>query len=263
MKQLAVALVIGAVLGTAVPSFAQTGDQAASRTDLGAAQGSQTFTVKHHVIVWGGLGLDLDVIGDVTAGALGTIRGTPALVGSTAFPDVYVNTQRRRYVGIGYGLFDKTEVFARYQEANNPAATVLIGQFGTATNTFAVAFDNYKDRLLEFGLRKYTATPRNVRQYFALVGGIKEVDPLGIVMQPPGGNLRAELYSKSRVPTFGLEFGLSLEFHKLGIFLESGLRYQKRLTRNDTDLAQYGFEDLNNTAIRIFIPVTTGLLLRF
>ena len=260
MKSCVLALAFGALLGSAAPVFAQAGS---SKTDIGAAQGSQAFTVKHHLIVWGSLGLDLDVIGDVTAGALGTIRGTPVLVSATAFPDVYVATQRRRYLGVGYGVFDKTELFVRYQEANNPAATVVIGQFGTSASTFAVAFDNYKDRLVEFGLRKYIATPKNSRQYFAIVGGMKQVDPLGIVLQVPGGSVRTELYSQSRIPSFGLEFGVSLEFHKLGIFLESGLRYQQRLTRNDADLAPYGLEDLNNTAIRLFMPINAGLLLRF
>jgi len=262
MRAVAVAAALCAVLATAAPALAQAPGQG-SRTDIGGRQGKQAFSVKRHLIVWGSMGLDLNVIGDVTGSALGTIRGTSMLVNPTAFPDVYVRTPRRRYVAVGYGLFDKTEVFARYTDANNPASTVIIGLFGSNTDTFAVAFDNYKDRMVEFGLRKYIATPKATREYFAIVGGMKTVDPLSIDMQVPGGTVRTELYSKSRIPSIGIEFGVSLEWHKLGIFLESGMRYQKRLTRNDRDLVQYGLEDLNNTGIRLFMPVNMGLLLRF
>lgn len=262
MRHLAIALTFGAVLATPAPALAQAAGQG-GRTDLGGRQGAQTFSVRGHVIVWGAVGFDLDVFGDVTAGGLGTIRGTAMSVEATVYPDVYVRTPRRRYLGVGYGLFDKAEVFARYQAARNPAATVVIGRFGTNSNTFPVSFDEYKDTLVEFGIRKYFATPRSSREYFALVGGMKTVEPISMTMQAPGGDVRAELYGKSRVASFGLEFGVTLEFHKVGVFIESGLRYQKGLTRNDDELAAYQLEAVNNTGGRFFMPANIGLLVRF
>ena len=262
MKQLAVVIVFAAALTIPAPAGAQAPGQGA-RTDLGSAQGDQAFTVHKHFIVWGALGLDLDVIGNLTNGALGRVRGKETSVDAAAYPDVYVRTPRRRYLGVGYGLFKKGEVFVRYQEASNPAATIVIGKFETGTNTFAVSFDDYKDRLIEFGIRKYIATPKSTREYFALVGGVKTVQPIGMTMQVPGGNVRTELYSTSRIASMGLEFGVSLEFHKIGLFIESGIRYQKRLTRNDDELALYDLQDLNNTGIRLFMPANIGLLIRF
>ena len=262
MKQLAVIVAFSAVLATSAPAFAQAPGQGA-RTDIGGTQGQQTFNVRGHLIVWGAMGLDLDVIGNVTSGALGTLRGTNILVDSTAYPDVYVRTQRRRYVGVGLGIFEKTELFARYQEASNPAATVVIGQFGAATNTFAINFDTYKDRLIEGGLRKYLASPKSSRVYFALSGGMKSVQPLGMTMQAPGGNVPAQLYGKSRVLSLGMDFGVTLESHKVGLFLEAGMRYQGRLNRNDSDLTAYGLQALNDTGMRLFMPATVGVLVRF
>jgi len=250
------------MLATTSPALAQAAGQG-GRTDLGGTQGGQTFSVRGHVIVWGAGGFDLDVIGDVTAGGLGSIRGTAMTIDATAYPDVYVRTPRRRYLGVGYGLFEKAEIFARYQDANNPASTIVIGRFGTNSNTFPVSFDNYKDRLIEFGIRKYFATPKSSREYFALVGGMKTVDPISMTMQAPGGSVRAELYGKSRIPSLGLEFGVTLEFHKIGVFIESGLRYQKGLTRNDNELAAYQLEAVNNTGGRFFMPANVGLLVRF
>jgi len=262
MKRLAVIVALLAALATAAPASAQAPGQG-SRTDIGGTQGAQTFNVRGHLIVWGSMGLDLDLIGDVTASSLGSIRGTSMLIDATAYPDVYVRTQRRRSVGVGFGVFQKAEIFARYQEANNPAASVIIGQFGTSSNGFGVGFDNYKDRMIDFGIRKYLASPRASRVYFALAGGMKTVEPLSMTMQVPGGNVRTELYGKSRIPSVGLEFGLTLEYHKIGMFAEGGFRYQKRLTRNDDDLALYKLQDVNNTGIRIFLPTTIGLLVRF
>lgn len=259
MKHLAAIVAFGAALATSAPALAQAPGQG-SRTDIG---GEQVFSVRGHFIVWGAMGLDLDVIGDVTSGSLGRIGGTGMLVDSTAYPDVYVRTQRRRYVGVGVGVTQRSELFARYQEANNPAATVIIGQYGASSNSFAVSFDNYKDRLIEFGIRKYIASPKSSREYFAISGGMKTVQPISMTMQVPGGNVRTELYSTSRVPCVGLEFGATVEFHKIGLFLESGLRYQGRLSRNDADLAAYELQDLNNTGFRLYMPVNVGLLVRF
>ena len=249
------------VLLAAAPAFAQNAGQ--DRSTIGANKGSQTFSVLGKFSVFGGLGLDLDVIGDVTAPAVGTIRGTSSVIQGTAYPDVYVKTQRRRYIGASFGFRPKTEVMARYQEANNPAATVAAGRFGTASNEFAVAFDDYKDTLIEFGLRHYMATPKRTRQYFSLLGGMKTVNALGMQMRPPGGANRTALYSKSRIPSIGIELGIALQFGHLGVFVESGVRWQQRLKRDDTDLEQYSLTDANNTGSRIFMPATFGLHFRF
>lgn len=266
MKQWAIVSVVVSALAFAVasPARAQQAPPAgSSQTDLGGKEGSQTFSVRGHFIFWGAGGLDLDVLGDVTSSALGTIRGTQMLIDPTAYPDVYVRTQRRRSAGVGFGVLKSVELFARYEDTNNPASAVVIGKFGSQTNTFGVAFDNYKDRLIEFGLRKYLASPKRTRVYIALSGGIKTVEPISMTMQVPGGNVRTELYGKSRVPAYGVGFGVTLEYKHFGVFIDSGFRLQKRLARNDNELALYGLEDVNNTGVRFFMPATLGLLVRF
>ena len=260
-RRLAVLPTVVFILMSAAPAFAQDAGQ--DRSTIGAKRGSQTFTVKGKFSVFGGVGFDLDVIGDVTAPAVGSIHGTSTAIQGTAYPDVYVRTQRRRYLGASFGFKPKTEIMARYQEANNPASTVSAGASGVASNGFAVAFDDYKDRLIEFGLRHYMATPKRTRQYFSLLYGVKTVDALGMQMRPPGGANRTALYSKSRIPSIGLEFGIAVEYGHVGVFLESGLRWQKRLKRDDTDLAQYELTDANNTGARVFMPATFGLHFRF
>ncbi len=266
MKQWAILSAFVSAFALAVPQpvlAQQTPPAGSSRTDLGGKEGNQTFSVRGHIILWGAGGLDLDVLGNVTGGALGTIRGTQMLIDVTAYPDVYVRTQRRRSAGIGFGVLKSVELFARYEDTNNPASAVVIGKFGSDTNTFGVAFDNYKDRLIEFGLRKYLASPKRSRVYIALSGGMKTVEPISMTMQVPGGNVRTELYSKSRIPSYGVGFGVTLEYRHFGFFVDSGFRYQKRLMRNDSDLALYGLEDVNNTGVRFFMPATLGLLVRF
>jgi hypothetical protein len=249
------------VLICAAPALAQDAGQ--ERSTIGAKAGSQTFSVLGKFSVFGGMGLDLDVIGDVTAPAVGTIRGTGFAIQGNAYPDVYVRTQRRRYLVASFGFRPKTEIMARYQEANNPAATVSAGVYGSGGLGFAVLVDDYKDRLIEFGLRHYMATPKRTRQYFSILGGMKTVDAIGMEMRPPGGANRTALYSKSRVPSIGFEIGFALEYGHVGVFLESGARWQKRLKRDDTDLAQYSLTDVNNTGPRIFMPATFGLHFRF
>lgn len=249
------------VLLSATPAAAQ--DAGETRSTIGAAAGSQTFSVKGKFSVFGGVGLDLDVLGDISAGGVGTIRNTPAVIQPAAFPDVYVKTQRRRYFGAAFGFKRKTEIMVRYQEAKNPASTVALGGFGSADNTFPVVVDDYHDRLVEFGLRHYFATPKRSRQYFTLLYGMKTVDAISMDTRPPGGPIPMALYSKSTVPSIGLEFGVSLEFGHMGVFLESGARWQKKLKRDDTDLAKYDLETVNDTGSRLFMPATLGLHFRF
>jgi hypothetical protein len=249
------------VLLSAVPAVAQDAGQA--RSTLGASQGSQTFSVKGKVSVFGAMGLDLDVLGDISVGGIGEVRGTPTLIQQAAFPDVYVKTQRRRYLGASFGFKRKTEIMVRYQEAANPAATILLGIFGTNDNTFPVTVDDYKDRLVEFGIRHYFATPKRSREYFSLLVGRKTVDAISMTMRPPGGPIPVALYSKSAVPSISLDFGVSLEYGHVGIFLESGARWQKNLTRDDTDLAKYQLDGVNDSGARLFMPATLGLHVRF
>jgi hypothetical protein len=250
-----------ALLAAPRAAAAQTAGQ--ERSTIGASKGGQVFSVKGKFSVFGAVGLDLDVIGDVTVPALGVIRGTQVSIQGTAYPDVYVKTQHRRYAGLSYGFKRKTEILARYQSANNPAATVAAGDFGTATNDFPVAFDTYKDRMFEFGLRHYMATPKHTRQYFSLLYGLKTVEAIGMDMQAPGGSVRTALYSQSRIPSIGLEFGLALEKDHFSIFLESGVRWQKKLTRDDTELTALQMTGVNDTGARLFMPATLGLHFRF
>jgi hypothetical protein len=256
------AVTLAALVATASPAAAQQAGQ--DRTTIGGAQGSQAFSVRGKVTLFAGPGLDLDVLGNVTAGGIGQIRGTQTLIEDTAYPDVYVKTQRRVSGGISIGIFKKTELVVRYQEAKNPASTVLIGAFGTNDNRFPVRIDDYHDRMVEFGMRRYFATPRRSRQYWTLLFGYKQVDAIGMDMQAPGGTVRANLYSQSRVPSIGLEFGVTLEFlGHAGLYLESGARWQKKLKRDDTDLAMYDLQLLNDTGSRLFMPATLGVLIRF
>lgn len=258
------ALVLGTVLTAPQVAAAQLLPQApSSKTDLNGPDAKRNLVGRGHIVVWGSGGLDLDVIGDVTGGAVGRIRDTPMLVSPTAFPDVYVRTQRRRSAGVAIGVFDTLEVFGRYSDTNNPAATVIIGQFGSSSNTFAVAFDNYKERAMEFGIRKYLGASGRTREYLALFGGVRTVDAIRATLQVPGGAVNTALYGASRIPTYGADFGITLEFGHIGLFVEAGMRYQKALKRDDSDLALYGLEDLNKTGIRLFMPTSAGLLVRF
>ena len=79
MKQWAILSAFVSAFALAVPQpvlAQQTPPAGSSRTDLGGKEGDQTFSVRGHIILSGAGGLDLDVLGNVTGGALGTIRGT-------------------------------------------------------------------------------------------------------------------------------------------------------------------------------------------
>lgn len=112
-------------------------------------------------------------------------------------------------------------------------------------------------------MRKYNGSSRHFRQYLQIEGGMKRVQPINVNLQAPGGAVAARLYGQSRMPTAGIDFGVMFEWRHTGLFIEAGGRWQRRLTGDDTDLLGYGLDSINDTGIRLYMPVTTGLYFRF
>ena len=222
------------------------------------------FSVKHHLSFMASTGWDLDVLGDLTAPVQGQRHDNPIVIEPTTYTDVFVHTPRSEEATLGFGIFGTLEFIARVSRARY---TSSLAEVGLEPVLMTMKMSDYHERTLAFGLRKYFASGPSCRRYVNFLYGHRKIDAISAVFtnEPAGpdsnvGNLR--IYNASNVPTISIEFGVTFERPHYGIFVQAGARYQKKLSRFDDDLAQFGLQDANKTGIRLYIPLQIGVLFR-
>ncbi len=223
--------------------------------------------VKYHVSLMVSGGFDMDLFGDFVEGQLGLHDGHQlAIREPRPWPDVYVKVPRRRQATVGFGVFKKDEIIARVSKADYTATPMTdAGSYAgdTANEPMTLAVSPYHERSLEFGWRHYLVMTPRVKQFANIVFGHRTIQPISGVLSIPEGTLgTVRLYDRSRVKTFSLEIGLSVEAAHMGVFVNSGIRWSHRLSRNDTDLIDFGLTKINNSGPRIYMPLQFGLLFR-
>jgi hypothetical protein len=213
-------------------------------------------------------GFDMDVIGNIANGALGG-RDTTQVAIKQALPwtDVYTSIPRRAELAVGFGLREKDEIVLRLSRATYP--TGLAADAGNYVDDdgnviLDVEISPYKERSWEIGLRHYMKMTPKVKQYVNLMYGNRMIQPIDAVLLPrdraPLDTIR--LYDRSTVKTFGLEMGLTREYARMGVFVQVGARFVRRMKRNDEDLAPWRLEFVNNTGVRFYMPLQFGALFR-
>jgi hypothetical protein len=263
-----------AALGIASPVLAQTtAPPPAAPQRLGAPEEKKTsdeakFSVKHHVSFMASGGWDLDVLGGLTYGVVGTRNNNPIVIEPTTYTDVYVHTPMSEQVTVGFGVFSTLEVIAHVSQARYRSSLAEVGTESPQVSALmTMKMSDFHERTVAIGLRKYFASGPSCRRYVNLLYGHEKIDALSAVFtaEPPStdpnvGNLR--IYNASTVPTIIMEFGVTFERPHYGMFVQAGARYQKKLSRFDDDLAQFQLQDANKTGIRLYIPLQFGVLFR-
>jgi hypothetical protein len=252
-------------IGVSAPAFAQGVQPVPASPAARQTKAKANWTLKHHLSLQVSGGFDLDVFGSILAVGVGT-RETPEftqtlVINKTAYPDAYVATPRRSEAAIGFGIFSRDELFARVSRATYLAQPIGVG---VEQAKMTAALSPYKETSLEFGLRHYFNTGSTRRTYVAISGGQRNIRAISGVFTPDFGDSLGtlRLYDASKVTTMSLEFGTTVEYKHIGVYLEGGARYQGRLTRNDSDLAVWKLETANNTVGRLYMPVQFGFILR-
>jgi hypothetical protein len=223
--------------------------------------------VKHQISLSLSGGFDLDVIGDVVNGGIGS-QGDDAQLAIRApqpWPEVYTSVPKRPELTIGYGFGQKHEVIVRLSRAHYTGEPFDAGNFvdRTGDRPLAVAVSPYDEKSWEIGLRKYLKMTRRVKQYFNVVYGNRMIEPMQAALLVDGEEpLNFRLYDRSKVKTFGLEVGLTIERGHAGVFVQVGARFVRRMKRNDEDLAVWDLQELNNTGVRFYMPLQFGFVVR-
>ena len=169
---------------------------------------------------------------------------------------------------VGYGLFQRDEIIARVSRATYTSDPLeQAGNFAGSAGRgdLTVTFSQYRERTWEVGWRHYLVMTRRAKQYANMIYGIRTVDPISaafVVSDPVGSIGTFKLYDRSKLQTFSLEVGLTLEAAHVGVFAQVGARFQQRLTRNDEDLKLWSLEPVNDTGMRFYMPLQFGVLLR-
>lgn len=225
--------------------------------------------LKHHASFAISGGFDLDFIGDIINGGLGSIDDRQIAVRQAQpWPEVYVALPKRAQASVGFALFQHDEIVARVSQAHYVSEPLgNAGNFaGTAGNeTITVNFSDYRERAWEVGWRHYLIATRTFKQYGNILFGVRTVDPIRatIIASGPENTLgTVRMYGRSKCNTVTLEMGLSVERGHFGLYTEVGLHWQNKLTRDDTDLVPWLLQPINNNGPRVYMPLQFGLVFR-
>ena len=251
-------MVVLATAGAA-PALAQAG--AGPQRQPTTLKPHSNWTVKGHLSLQLSTGLDLDAFGNITDVGVGQ-RGTqPLVINLTGYPDTYVTTPHRERIAIGLGFARRAEVFVQASRTTYTGTPVGVG---VENANMTMDISPYKEVAFDVGLRKYFNTGESRRIYVALSGGQRKIDAISAVFDPEvGASLgRLRLYDASKVKSFGVEFGITLEGKHVGLFFDGGARWQGKLKQLDDDLLVFGLEKGNDTGARFYMPVQLGLLIR-
>jgi hypothetical protein len=255
-------MVLGGLL-LAAPAWAQV------ETPQVAARPDAELGIRGKFSLMGSFGFDLDLFGEVLTIGQGGDPATRIVQVSNVvpYPQVYVSTQRRQSASAGFGVFQRRELIVQYTLTENTADPSRVGEVLTASGRgpLTATFSSYKDQSLEGGLRHYFKAIGPSRKYVNLLFGRRTVETMsahltGTAADSDLGVVR--LYDKASVPTAAIVFGITYERRHVGIFIEAGMRWTQRLPRQDDDLRPFGLEDINNTASRVFMPASIGIVLR-
>jgi hypothetical protein len=264
-------VIVFAGLGLAAPARAQApaGGQLPPAAPIELKAQDAVPGLKYHASFQISTGFDLDVLGNIINGALGTIGTSQiAIRQARPYPDIYVTVPKRSQVTAGFGVFQHDEIIGRISRATYTADPLTdAGNFaGAAGNeTVAVAFSPYREKTWEVGWRRYFVMTRRAKQYANFLYGVRTVDPISGVfsVSGPEGTLgTARMYDRSKLKSFSLEVGLTYEMAHAGLYVEFGGRWQQKLKRIDDDLAVWGLQEANNTGIRFYMPLQFGVLFR-
>jgi hypothetical protein len=251
------------VLGAgATPAAAQT------ETPQLVAREQPDLGIRGKISLTAAYGLDLDVFGEVLMPGLGeTPARIIAVANAVPYPTVYVATPRRQLVTLGFGVFQRSELIARYSRTRYAAEPASIGEVVNISGRgpLVATFSTCSDTTIEGGLRHYFKATGPSRNYVNLLYGRRSIEAIsarmtGNFVDSDLGAIR--LYDAATIPTAAIVFGVTYERGRLGIFVEGGVRWTQKMSRQDDDLRPLGAEVINNTGARIFMPLNVGFVFR-
>jgi hypothetical protein len=225
--------------------------------------GAQGQTRASKIVVDVGMGFELSLNGNVNSGAIGRLQGQATAILPNAYGDIYGNGLNFRF-GVGYVLNELTEGRATFTIQTADADLVRLGDIGPSS--LYAQYSDYKTFGMDFGLRRYFFTRRDVRVFAEGTIGFASIDAIDATLAAPQANIVIEdtvFYDSSASFAWGINGGVVFRFsEKLDLTGQLGLRRVGGLAEVE-QFEGTGLEDINNDSGRLTFPIVVGVRLHF
>lgn len=257
------------IAGAAMAGLMVGGPALAAPLESGAWRGSVTA------------GVERPVGGDVHGGAISPIANlgplNPALAGVSAelriqarsFDDIYEDATTYG-VELARGIGGNREIFGAIRRIEADEGSVQVGgafvpALATTLPVFG-RFGEFKATALEAGVRQYFGEGA-LQPYVAGRAGVARVDAINATFTIPAAAItipNARFYDDSTAVTLGADVGVSYAVtDRFSIAAETGLRWQSKLSDDDSSIAGLGLARINDEGDRLSVPVTVRAMVAF
>ena len=211
-----------------------------------------------------GVGVDVDVNGNVNSGAIGRLNGLATAFLPQSYGDVYGTGIQFRFGG-AYGLNRLSEVRGVFTLQSADADLVRLGDIGPSS--LYSQYSDYQSFALDVGYRRYMPLDRrDIRVYGEATIGLGFIDAINAEFAAPQANVvldSTDFYDQTAA--FSWSFGAGVRFNiaeRLDLNAQVGLRHVSGLSDVDQFVGT-GLEEINNDSGRLTFPVVVGIRYRF
>jgi hypothetical protein len=215
-----------------------------------------------HFSVWGEIGFENDLKGNINTSGVGLVAGQRA--------EIDINSWAERYdaallvkAGFGYALDDQQQITFTFNwdqaEADQAEIGLLGGQPLTAT------FTDYQGWGFDAGYRYYAPTASKVKPFVEMAVGVQHVQEIhaDMIGAPNLAFNDVPFYNDSYALRGRAGGGIVVMFNsKVGFQLVGNLQYTGAL-KDQSGLGTLGFERVNNEGRKWNAPLTGGIIAHF
>lgn len=212
-------------------------------------------------MVWGTLGLHVDLGGSVNSSGIGTVGGQRAEINSNTWAERYDSPLLIRFGG-AYNLDDRSQLFGAFGWEQAEADVAESGLIGG--RDLEVAFTDYQGWGFDGGYRFFIDAGRSVWPFVSASIGFQRIQAITISLSAPPFNAReVPFYDDSWVAQWRVGTGLIGDVgDHFGLMLTLDVRYSGVLS-DAAGIGTLGFERINNVGNRWSMPIMVGVYGKF
>jgi len=228
----------------------------------GVAQAQTTGITARHVSVWGEIGFEGDIKGNVNTSGVGVVAGQRAEIDINSWAERYDAALLVRF-GVGFALDDEQEFIVTGNWDQAEADQAVVGLLGG--QPLQATFTDYQGWGIDFGYRFHFATASRVKPFAEVAGGIQHVQEIHATFIGAANQVFNDVpfYSDSFAGRAraggGLLFAVS---GNVGVQIAAGLQFTAAL-KDQSGLGTLGFERVNNDGRKWNTPLTGGIYVHF
>jgi hypothetical protein len=212
-------------------------------------------------MIWGALGFQADLGGNVNSPGVGTVSGQRAEINANTWAERYDSALLFR-IGGAYNLDYRSQIFGTLsweQAEADPAVAGLIGG-----RDLEVTFTDYQGWGLDGGYRFFFDAGLPIMPFLSASLGFQRVQEITITMIAlPFAAREVPFYADSWVTQWRVGTGFIGDFNRhFGWQATLDIKYTGVLS-DDAGIGTLGFERINNVANRWTLPFMGGIYVQF